>query len=282
MKIIAPIFLVSSLLLLSSPSVFSADKDKSLLDTLSEEAKETSMDEEVVPEETVSEPSISPKAITDFSDLEEKIAAQIKGILVDKTENSAEGQAKNTKENFQNKLENIVSSKLLKGHKLDDIRTAVSAAMADIKKEGADNISVGTIDSATKALKSIVGKNKEIASGDKKDAYIQSLQTELSDESVTTDSKVVEPTIKKELKAAIVRDMPTPVSATTTSEVAKSEQTSTVLADTVTVLEGETLFKIAQRVYGSGENYLALYEANKDTIEDPNLIRIGQVLKIPK
>jgi nucleoid-associated protein YgaU len=66
----------------------------------------------------------------------------------------------------------------------------------------------------------------------------------------------------------------------------KEVQTSVVdntiiIANTVTVLDGENLYKIAQRVYGSGDKYLQLYEANKDILKDPNLIRAGQVLKVP-
>ncbi len=52
-----------------------------------------------------------------------------------------------------------------------------------------------------------------------------------------------------------------------------------------TVVEGETLSHIALKYYGSAakEKWMAIYEANKAVIGDnPNRIRIGQVLKIPK
>jgi nucleoid-associated protein YgaU len=52
-----------------------------------------------------------------------------------------------------------------------------------------------------------------------------------------------------------------------------------------TVVAGDTLSKIAQKYYGSGERdeWMAIYEANKKVIGDnPSLIRVGQVLKIPK
>jgi nucleoid-associated protein YgaU len=47
------------------------------------------------------------------------------------------------------------------------------------------------------------------------------------------------------------------------------------------VQKGETLWKIAQRYYGDGSLYPKIFEANKDTLKDPNLIRIGQKLRIP-
>jgi len=47
------------------------------------------------------------------------------------------------------------------------------------------------------------------------------------------------------------------------------------------VQKGETLSKIAQKYYGDPSLYTKIFEANKDSIKDPNLIRIGQKLRIP-
>ncbi len=52
-----------------------------------------------------------------------------------------------------------------------------------------------------------------------------------------------------------------------------------------TVSAGETLSHIALKHYGSAakEKWMAIYEANREVIgENPNLIKPGQVLKIPK
>ncbi|HIO93293.1 MAG TPA: LysM peptidoglycan-binding domain-containing protein [Leucothrix mucor] len=288
MKILRPIFLLSSLLVLSSQLVVAADKDKAMLDALSAEAKETSMDEGVASKELAAEPSIIPKSEAGFSALEQKISAQIKGLLADTSTKGESDTAQDSQ--LESKLENIVSSALLKGNKLNDIRSAVSAAMLTIKKEGVgeEAVSEKTIESASKALENIVGENKAIAAGDSKDAYVQSLQAELSadtdgskpktpDATKAPSKEVAVATEKKELKPATLRNV--------VPSVAKSKPSVTEVGasvTTITVLEGETLFKIAQRVYGSGTNYLALYEANKDTIEDPNVIRIGQVLKVPR
>ncbi len=48
-----------------------------------------------------------------------------------------------------------------------------------------------------------------------------------------------------------------------------------------TVKEGDTLGTIAQQELGSGARWNEIYEANKDTIKDPNLIYVGQKLTIP-
>ena len=52
-----------------------------------------------------------------------------------------------------------------------------------------------------------------------------------------------------------------------------------------TVASGDSLSAIALKYYKSGarDKWMAIYEANKDTIGDnPSLVRVGQVLKIPK
>ena len=48
-----------------------------------------------------------------------------------------------------------------------------------------------------------------------------------------------------------------------------------------TVVAGDTLFGIAQNVYGDGNLWPRLFTANRDIISDPNLIRVGQVLRVP-
>jgi nucleoid-associated protein YgaU len=47
------------------------------------------------------------------------------------------------------------------------------------------------------------------------------------------------------------------------------------------VVSGDTLSKIAKKYYGDPSLYMQIFEANKDTLSDPNLIRIGQKLRIP-
>jgi nucleoid-associated protein YgaU len=49
-----------------------------------------------------------------------------------------------------------------------------------------------------------------------------------------------------------------------------------------TVKPGDSLSKISQEFYGSAGQYMKIFDANKDQLSDPNQIRPGQVLKIPK
>ncbi len=50
---------------------------------------------------------------------------------------------------------------------------------------------------------------------------------------------------------------------------------------TYTVKAGDTLSKIAKELLGNANAYMAIFDANKDQLTDPNKIQVGQVLKIP-
>jgi len=52
-------------------------------------------------------------------------------------------------------------------------------------------------------------------------------------------------------------------------------------ARTYTVKPGDTLSKIAKEMLGSANAYMKIFEANKDQLTNPDLIKPGQVLRIP-
>jgi nucleoid-associated protein YgaU len=52
-------------------------------------------------------------------------------------------------------------------------------------------------------------------------------------------------------------------------------------AQSYTVASGDTLSKISKQFYGDANKYMKIFEANRDTLQDPNMIKPGQVLKIP-
>lgn len=47
------------------------------------------------------------------------------------------------------------------------------------------------------------------------------------------------------------------------------------------VKSGDSLSKIAKAEYGNANDYMLIFEANRDILKDPNLIHPGQKLKIP-
>jgi nucleoid-associated protein YgaU len=49
-----------------------------------------------------------------------------------------------------------------------------------------------------------------------------------------------------------------------------------------TVESGDTLWKIAEQMYGNGSQYMKIFEANTDQLENPDRIFPGQKLRIPE
>ena len=52
-------------------------------------------------------------------------------------------------------------------------------------------------------------------------------------------------------------------------------------ARTYTVVAGDSLSRIAKRELGDANKWNAIYEANRDSIKNPDLIHPGQVLNLP-
>jgi LysM repeat protein len=53
-------------------------------------------------------------------------------------------------------------------------------------------------------------------------------------------------------------------------------------AQTYTVQSGDTLSAIAKRFLGNANDYMVIFNANRDQLTDPDTIKPGQVLKIPQ
>ena len=52
-------------------------------------------------------------------------------------------------------------------------------------------------------------------------------------------------------------------------------------APTYLVKSGDSLSKIAEKLLGDAERWRDIFEANKDKIDDPDAIKVGQELTIP-
>jgi len=50
---------------------------------------------------------------------------------------------------------------------------------------------------------------------------------------------------------------------------------------TYTVKAGDSLSKISKNFYGNANDYMKIFEANRDVLSDPNKISPGQNLRIP-
>ena len=47
------------------------------------------------------------------------------------------------------------------------------------------------------------------------------------------------------------------------------------------VASGDTLSALAKKYYGNAGDYMKIYNANRDQLDNPDLIKVGQRLKIP-
>lgn len=52
-------------------------------------------------------------------------------------------------------------------------------------------------------------------------------------------------------------------------------------AKTYTVAKGDSLSKIAKQAYGNANRWREIFDANRDQLDNPDLIQPGQVLKLP-
>ena len=50
---------------------------------------------------------------------------------------------------------------------------------------------------------------------------------------------------------------------------------------TYTVKAGDTLSRISKQFYGNANDYMRIFDANKDQLKNPDQINVGQQLKIP-
>ena len=73
-----------------------------------------------------------------------------------------------------------------------------------------------------------------------------------------------------------------PTGSTDFSNVVSNADTESANAGgSYTVQSGDTLSAIAERQYGKASRWHEIFEANRDQIDDPDLIRPGQVLRLP-
>ena len=61
----------------------------------------------------------------------------------------------------------------------------------------------------------------------------------------------------------------------------QSDADSTVKANTYVIKPGDTLWRIATKLYKKGYYWKNIYEANRKTIKSPEKIRVGQMIELP-
>lgn len=66
------------------------------------------------------------------------------------------------------------------------------------------------------------------------------------------------------------------------SELQKTGGAASGGGQTYTVKAGDTLSKISQHFYGDAAKHLDIYYANRDQIQDPDDLKVGQQITIPE
>ena len=83
------------------------------------------------------------------------------------------------------------------------------------------------------------------------------------------------------VQSGVSSTAPTAPKADFSNVEAGATSTAPAAAQTYTVAKGDTLSKIAKQFYGNANRWHEIFDANRDQISNPDLIRPGQVLKIP-
>tara|TARA_Y100000590_G_scaffold303577_1_gene342299 strand:+ start:4168 stop:4917 length:750 start_codon:yes stop_codon:yes gene_type:complete len=97
------------------------------------------------------------------------------------------------------------------------------------------------------------------------------------EESVAEEAPVLEEQPTEEFVAEeTVEEQMTP------APVAEETFAQTGSYENYTIQRGDTLMKIAFEVYGDLYEWKKLYENNRDSINDPNILRVGQVIRIER
>jgi len=285
MKKIPNVLILSSLLVLTMQV---AHADDSYVDALSSEAGGTQMKADANAKVTDDdpEPAAGADSTANPDALATKVTSQLENLL----------SGKSGKEVKTEDVANVVSSAVKEGYDIDAIQGAVSSAMEELKKKEGVEIKPEVFKFVANAVKDIVGASKDVAQGDPNDPYIQSLNAEVDDLSIKGDGKKSDAKTAEAPSADGDKEAKTKTAEASTTDKAndsgkKSEETAETASDTpkdtsgsgrtIIVLQGDSLSRIAAKIYGSGRYYTVLFDANRDKLSNPDSIDIGQVLTIP-
>ena len=79
----------------------------------------------------------------------------------------------------------------------------------------------------------------------------------------------------------IIADFPVDSSKAATPTAGPARAQGGQTPQMYTVKPGDTLSKISKQFYGNPNDYMKIFNANRDKLKDPDQISIGQELKIP-
>lgn len=83
----------------------------------------------------------------------------------------------------------------------------------------------------------------------------------------------------QDLRVGMELNLPASGSALASAPV--TVRSRSAAAKTYTVRSGDNLYRIAEKALGDGDRWQDIYQANRDALESPDSIRVGQTLKLP-
>lgn len=282
-----PILLASTLFAVSASSQVLIAEEASLADTLASEAKDTKLQQKASDEpSTADEPEPSVEGSSDTDNLAEQVTSDLEKLLGGSPDREVKKED----------VKKIAEKAKEEGSSADDIRKAVSSALSDLQEKGV-KVEDDALEFVQKSMSDILSAGNEDAMGDPASIYIQSLNAELEETKFKSDKKDESTQVAKaDTPAETTKEPeaepaePSMENTKTESEVAEnaieaiekiSMSTQKGPKGTITVVRGESLSQIAARIYGNGKYYTLIYDANRDTLKSPNVVHVGQVLKIP-
>jgi nucleoid-associated protein YgaU len=87
------------------------------------------------------------------------------------------------------------------------------------------------------------------------------------------------PAVKREEPIAVPKDCAEEVKS---AAAAVAKDVKPAPAATYTVVQGDSLYGISVKLFGTPRHYERLYEANRDRIRDPNTLQVGINLRMPE
>jgi len=75
---------------------------------------------------------------------------------------------------------------------------------------------------------------------------------------------------------------PSPPKRKTPVKTTPGKSKTSTTARTYVVRSGDSLWKISARLLGRGDRWREIYNLNRSTVRNPNVLRVGQKLKVPK
>jgi hypothetical protein len=165
-----------------------------------------------------------------------------------------------------------------------DAKAAAEAKAAADAKAAAQAKAAAEAKAAAAAKAEAAAKAKEEAEKAKAAAQIQAkMKTEQAKRDAEAKARELAMAKEKAERAAAAKAEAEAKAAEEAKAKAASKSRFTVFIADHKVVSGENLSFISQKYYNTQANWRLIYEANQDVIGDnPNLIRVGQVLKIPK